>query len=194
MSRKIKLNIAVFLVACVLYGCAPKEAELIVDYDASKESTESQTLGTTEYSGNEKIAVYVCGAVENPGVYYLDSGTIKADALALAGGLLADAARDYVNLAEKTADGERIYFPYQEELETGVLSDGGSIEADGRVNINTADEEQLMTLPGIGSSKARDIIKYREENGMYSCIEDIMNVPGIKEGVYNAIADSIVAK
>lgn len=193
MSGKMKLNIVMFLVACALYGCGSGKAELIVDYEATEEP-ESYTSGTTEYSEDEKIAVYVCGAVKNPGVYYLESGAIKADALALAGGLLADAARDYVNLAEKPADGERVYFPYQEELDAGILSDGGSMEAEGRVNINTADEEQLMTLSGIGSSKARAIIKYREENGMYSCIEDIMNVPGIKEGVYNAIADSIVAK
>jgi competence protein ComEA len=150
----------------------------------------------------DELAVYVCGAVNVPGVYYFKAGDIKSAALEAAGGFADGAAADYVNLAEKLTDGEKLYFPYEEEVASGEIrydvSESGSEtvqdtsnEGSGKVNINTADKTELMTLPGIGESKANLIIDYRESNGSFGSIEDIMNINGIKDGVYGKIKEYI---
>ena len=118
------------------------------------------------------IYVHVCGAVNKPGVYSLPAGSRVADAVLCAGDFSPKAARDYLNLAKKIADGQKIYVPDVEEAETFLAEgtapegDGGSISADGEgnpkisaddvgyVDINTAGEEEFMTLPGIGKAKA----------------------------------------
>ena len=94
-----------------------------------------------------------------------------------------------LNQAEKLSDGQKIYVPTISESEESDNASG--ISADGKVNINRATAEELMTLPGIGESKANDIISYRETNGSFAKIEDIMNIPGIKDGVFNKISGSI---
>jgi competence protein ComEA len=156
-------------------------------------------------SQSDKLAVYVCGAVAAPGVYYFDSGDIKSLALEAAGGFADGAAADYVNLAEKLQDGEKLYFPYEAEVEaedikydtaSGTVMDeaaaqGTESTSSGKVNINTADKTELMTLPGIGESKAELIVSYRESNGSFGNIEDIMKINGIKDGVYGKIKDYI---
>ena len=162
-----------------------------------------QTVGTdmTEAAAvtDERVAVHVCGAVLYPGVYYLDPGSIRQEALDAAGGFAEDAAMDYVNLAAQISAGEKLYIPYADEVsgqETPVPemneNMSGTEAASGKVNLNTAAKEELMTLPGIGESKADAIIQYREETGLFQDIEDIMLVPGIKEGTYNNIKEYIV--
>ena len=153
--------------------------------------------GDTETIVEENVPVHVCGAVNSPGLYYMPEDSLKADALSMAGGFTLDAAVDYVNLAEMITYGEKIYFPYSYELEDGYnLNDQGLGQGDDAtsnlVNINTATKDELMTLPGIGESKAEAIIKYRESNGPFQSTEDITNIPGIKEGVYNNIKEHIV--
>ena len=102
-----------------------------------------------------------------------------------AGGFTEEAATTYVNQAEIVRDEERIYIPTQNEaLELQVLDDG-------KVNLNTATKEELMTIPGVGESKADSIVQYREEIGKFQTIEDIMNVSGIKEGLFQKIKDYI---
>lgn len=156
----------------------------------------SELVDDVGHSGNQSdtVPVYVCGAVNNPGVYYLSPDSLKADALHMAGGLTPDAATYYVNLAETVASGEKIYFPYADEVADSVnvsQNDNGQ-DNSGKININTATKEELMTLPGIGESKACAIIRYREEYGPFQTIEDITNISGIKEGVYNNIRDYII--
>lgn len=145
-------------------------------------------------------AVYVCGAVVHPGVYYLEQGSIVQDALNAAGGFDGDAAEAYVNLAAAITDGEKIYVPYTDEV-VGIsgaepagtvdVADVGNKEGNAKVNINTATRDELMTLPGIGGSKADAIIQYRESSGPFRCIEDIMKVNGIKEGTYENIKECV---
>ena len=139
------------------------------------------------------IYVYVCGAVNSPGVVVLQEGSRVEAALEAAGGFRQDAGKDHVNLAAKVSDGERLYFPTEEETAglSAELPEGGG---DGLININMADEAALCTLSGIGESRARDIVRYREENGPFESCEDIMNVPGIKSGVYGKIKDRIKAE
>ena len=97
-----------------------------------------------------------------------------------------------LNLAELLRDGQKIYVPSYEETATWSeteLSDE-QIEND-RVNINQASKDALMTLSGIGESKADAIIRYRDEHGAFGSIEELMDVPGIKEGTYSKIKDRI---
>lgn len=170
-----------------------------------------------EFSGDgvqPKASIYVdvCGAVASPGVYELEAESRVFQAIDAAGGLLADAAGEYVNRAGYLEDGQQIYIPTREEAEnhpsllspleqnlsagnTGSSSsDTGSSEASGKINLNTADEAALTTLTGIGASKAQAILAYREEHGGFSAIEEILNVPGIKEGTFVKIKDNIAVE
>ena len=164
-------------------------------------NVESQESGETE--GNSKISdesrqeemmirVYVCGAVENPGVVDVPEGSRAEDALSAAGGFAQDAAREAVNLADWVTDGQMLYFPTKEEAEE--LAARKESEAAGLVNINTADAAQLCTLPGIGESRAADIVAYREKNGPFESCEDIMKVPGIKTSAFEKICDKITVQ
>ncbi len=147
---------------------------------------------TPEEEAMEEICVYVCGAVEAPGVVFLPQGSRAADALDAAGGFAGDAAEEAVNLAAKVSDGDQLYFPGVEEYSAPEAQ--GENAGDGLVNINTADSGQLCTLPGIGASRAADIIAYREAHGGFGACEDIMQVPGIKESVYGKISHMITVK
>lgn len=148
-----------------------------------------------------QVAVYVCGAVERPGIVYLSEGSRKAEALEAAGGFSEDADRNYVNLAAKIKDGEQIYFPtlaeglvserLVSEAEKTVPGEAGGKEEGAAVNLNTADVAALCTLTGIGEARARDIIRYREQNGRFERREDIMKVSGIKESTYEKIKEQI---
>ena len=135
------------------------------------------------------ICVYVCGAVETPGIVFLPEGSRAADALEAAGGFASHAAVDAVNLAAKISDGEKLYFPDCEEYRAQAEKQASA--SAGLVNINTADAAQLCTLPGIGESRAADIIAYSAALSGYAYSGVIMNVSGIKESVYNKISDKI---
>ena len=139
--------------------------------------------------------VYVCGAVESPGVYELRADARVIEAISSAGGITEDAAPDAVNQARVIADGEQIYVPTVEEAASQQTGVGGTTVTKGtesvKVNINTAGKEELMTLTGIGEAKADDILKYREEHGSFGSIEELMQINGIKEGVFNKIKDDI---
>lgn len=164
---------------------------------AGGEAGES-SAGTGENltESSAQVAVYVCGAVERPGIVYLPEGSRKAEALEAAGGFSEDADRNYVNLAAKIKDGEQIYFPtlaegLVSEAEKTVPGAAGGKEEGAAVNLNTADVAALCTLTGIGEARARDIIRYREQNGRFERREDIMKVSGIKESTYEKIKEQI---
>ena len=166
-------------------------------------SSEDPATGTPEKEEESsaetaETVVYVCGAVAKEGVYTLPEGSRKEDALKAAGGYSPSAARGIVNLAEILTDGERIWFPTKEEAEketAGTSADDspgdGKNESSGRININTAGVGELTTLTGIGETRAEEILRYREKNGPFKKPEDLMKVPGIKEGTYRKISDRI---
>ena len=114
----------------------------------------------------------------------------------MAGGLLENARSDAVNLAEVLTDGQKLHIPYigdtavAEASEQAAGADSNEA-ADTTVNINTATVDMLMTLKGIGQTRAEDIIAYREKHGSFQKKEDIMNVDGIKQGTYDKIKDNI---
>ena len=138
--------------------------------------------------------VHICGQVKEPGVYELPEGSRVYEAVEAAGGFTEEAAAEALNLAEKIMDGMKITVYDREEartLEASGTSEGGGPGSRGLVNLNTASKEALMTLSGIGESKAEDIIRYREESGGFKKIEDIMKVPGIKNAGFQKIKDRI---
>ena len=141
----------------------------------------------------EELCVHVCGAVKVPGVYRLPAGSRLYEAIQLAGGMTEEASEEALNQAALVEDGQQIYIPTKEEVSSpGNGLAGQSPEADdGKININTADKEQLMTLTGIGDAKAELIIQYREEHGGFQSIEELMEIDGIKEGVFQKISGQI---
>ena len=217
--RKITEIGMLLLLFCSLCGCGErKEAEQLIGTaaeaavlgeeqtgSAGGEAGESSAgiAGTGENltESSAQVAVYVCGAVERPGIVYLPEGSRKAEALEAAGGFSEDADRNYVNLAAKIKDGEQIYFPtlaeglvserLVSEAEKTVPGAAGGKEEGAAVNLNTADVAALCTLTGIGEARARDIIRYREQNGRFERREDIMKVSGIKESTYEKIKEQI---
>lgn len=158
----------------------------------SEEKTESVTSA-------DKIIVYVCGAVENPDVYELEPGARINDALEAAGGFSWDADMNMINLAEPVSDGQRVYFPVQGEDMTGDSQDmNAALETDiygddtSLVNINKAGVSELTQLPGIGETRAGQIVEYRENHGKFSSKEDLKNVSGIGDSTYEKLESHII--
>ncbi len=171
-----------------------------------------ETAGKPQDDGpfEQEVYVYVCGAVKNPGVYILSKTPRICDAVEAAGGFCENAAENYWNMAEIIADGQMIYVPTVEEAEErnwDVLGTELSAKtnddpadanpadgADGKINLNTASKEQLMRIPGIGEAKADSIISYREKNGAFSKVEEVMNISGIKDGLFEKMKEYITVE
>ena len=160
----------------------------------------SETQVEVDNSKAAGIYVYICGEVANPGVYELSEDSRIYEAVDAAGGFTENAARESINLASKVSDGMQITIYNKEEaasLPAGGTSAGknsGQDQMSGSsslVNLNTATKEELMTLKGIGESKAEDIIRYRKKSGGFKKIEDIMKISGIKDAGFQKIKDSI---
>ena len=167
-----------------------------VTYDEETADTSTGTASDDEEPQEyEAAAVHVCGAVRNSGVYLLAAGSRTADAIEAAGGFSEDADEDYLNLASFVADGSKIYVPTVEESvsmpDPKASSEGFFNSNSHLININTADEKTLKTIAGIGDSRARDIINYRETHGEFKTVEDIMKVSGIKKKLFEKIKDLI---
>ncbi len=148
------------------------------------------------------IEVHVVGGVVHPGVYKLPDGSRVQDAIDAAGGLLSDANTSAINLAAKLEDGQQVQIGGG--AGAGTPSAGGTSvpftviqtpDTGGSngdlVDLNTATLAQLESLPGIGPTTAQSIIDYRDQNGPFVQIEDIMNVPGIGPSTFNSIQDLI---
>ena len=138
----------------------------------------------------DALAEQGVGCVNSP--EEVPEGSRAAEALELAGGMTTEADPFYVNLAEIVTDGQKLYFPTASEAEE--LEAAGKAAEEGLVNINTASAEELCTLPGIGASRAADIVRYREKNGAFQTKEDIMKVSGIKQNAYDKLCDRITVQ
>jgi len=188
-----------WLVMQLLCGCSAKEEVFTLEQvltESGSESTKEWTEGSEESGTGVReeteqavIYVHVCGEVCLPGVVSVPAGSRAEEAIAAAGGFTMQANRDYWNLAAMLTDGEQLYIPAIGE----EVSRTGSSEA-GLVDLNTADRKELCTLPGIGESRAADIIAYREEYGAFTCTADIMKVSGIKNSTYDKIKDLITVR
>ena len=144
---------------------------------------------------NNKIAVYVSGAVKSPGVYYLYKNSRVYNLLDICGGIADNADITKLNLAQKLVDEDKIEVPIKVEQKDSEDEEGDiEDEASDLININNASETELETLNGIGEATAKKIVEYREKNGKFDTIEDIMEVPGIGESKYNNIKENICVK
>lgn len=218
-KKIVKVSIAIVLIGLVCLVCyflsynskstgislSDDSEERVVEKSDIEESDSIQEasldLGNSEKTSTsveqKSIAVHVCGQVKNAGVYTLAQGARVSDAIDAAGGLTKEAAGDFINQAQKLEDEQQVYVPSQEEAKESpkvVQQETNNVshsENNGLVNINQATKEELMTLPGIGEAKADMIITYREEHGKFASIEDIKNISGIKDGVFNKICDLI---
>ncbi|MBP3235336.1 MAG: helix-hairpin-helix domain-containing protein [Eubacterium sp.] len=175
--------------------------------ESPKEASDDASESEITTGSNDSVYVYICGAVVNEGVYKLPSDSRVVDAVNKAGGMNEDACQGFVNLAEKLSDGEKIYIPTAEEIESEDIRVGinsfesisssenssseDSVSEDGRVNINRATKQELMTLSGIGESKAEDIISYREASGGFNSIQELTNVNGIGTATFDKLKDKI---
>ena len=227
MKRKWKITVGILTVLfCMLIGCERKAAEeqlLLVSVE-EQQGNIAEEAGVSEVSKSdsqaepeaergaapedvqeaeasqteEMLVIHICGAVAEPGVYLLESGSRIYQAVEAAGGFLEEAGEEYLNLADLLSDGQKVYIPTVQEAEEENRSKDAKEEAltdsvdAQKININTASAELLCTLPGVGSSKAEKIIAYRETYGAFKATEDIMNVEGIKDGVFRKIKDRII--
>ena len=195
MNRIIKLlkTAVLVIMLTICAGCDDtgiRVARQDVSEEMSREDTDealSEEADTAEAEEPDEICIFICGAVRSEGIYYVPAGSRINDVLLAAGGFSDKACTSAVNLAEPVSDGERIYIPEEgEEIATELTA-----TETGRVNINTAGKEELMTLPGIGDTRAEDIISYREQHGEFAQVEDLMKVNGIKEGTFNKLKDKV---
>ncbi len=211
-SRQRKILPVILLVTVLLTGCGEKEqlwSELEKEAgegieESRAEVSSGEVLPEKELSSGEAadeseklpavIFVHVCGAVKNPGVYELPAGSRGMDAVEAASGFSEDACQEYTNLAVLLTDGSMLRIPTREEASlweeeglTGEESNGTAAGESGLVNLNTADAAQLCSLSGIGESRARDIISYREAHGGFKEKEEIMQVSGIGQKIYEKI-------
>ena len=189
-----------------MYSDASGSADESVNEDANKSADMNEDGNAEVSTPDSTVCVYVCGAVKNPGLYTLPNESRAMAAVEAAGGFREEAADDVINLAQTLEDGSMIRIPTKDEAAgnafsegeyistpnagiTGTSGDSGS--ADKRVNINTADASGLCEIPGIGEVRAKAILDYRNECGNFSRVEDLMNVPGIKEGTFEKIKDYV---
>ena len=182
--------------------------------EPSAGSTDRTELSDASSEEAKTLVVHICGAVSAPGVYELPAGSRIIDAVEAGGGFLPEADEACCNLAEKIVDGCQIYIMTKTEscadgqtekkagiqtspdsdmqtTDRNVRSNSAPALENGLVNLNTADVAALMTLPGIGESRAKAIISYREQHGAFAQIEDIMKISGIKQAAFSKIKDKI---
>lgn len=216
----ISVIIVFVMVSGILYGSWEHETgeEFVLEYVNDADSLENSgpslaisdslssdlmnkdsngTIGQDENPGSQsliirgRVFVHIHGAVVSEGVYELNSGSRVYQALEMAGGLTSEGSSKTVNQARVLVDGESIYFPTKEEESVMVLAAEEAEANDPRIDINKASKSELMDLPGIGDTKARSIIAYRQLNGSFKQTEEIMGVSGIKESLYESIKDLI---
>ena len=177
-------------------------------------STDRTELSDASSEEAKTLVVHICGAVSAPGVYELPAGSRIIDAVEAGGGFLPEADEACCNLAEEIVDGCQIYIMTKSEscadgqaekkagiqtspdsdmqtTDRNVRSNSAPALENGLVNLNTADIAALTTLPGIGESRAKAIISYREQHGAFAQIEDIMKISGIKQAAFSKIKDKI---
>ena len=175
------ITIGIILIALLVWGAVRHQQE-----KASTLLPENKEVTEESADSAGKIMVHVAGAVNAPGVYTLPEGSRVIDAIESAGGLAPDADQDALNLAAVVEDASKITVP-----NTNSEGTDESGNANGLVNINQADKETLMTLPGIGEVLAQNIINYREKNGGFTSLEELKEVNRIGDKLYEQIADLI---
>lgn len=190
-NKELIIKVGVILLTVVLAF-----ALFMFKSDKGGEVEAEESIVTEEIKA-ASIFVDIGGEVMTPTVAELPEGSRVADAIEAAGGLTDKADLSDINRAAFISDGEKIFIPSVDE-KSGYGADGssdalsgGSYSSDGKININTADSQQLQQLTGVGPATAEKIIAYRTENGRFKSIEDIKNVSGIGDKTFEKFKDSI---
>jgi len=211
MKKRARLIILwVVVTTAFLVACNRTSKEPLVplseefSFEASSDTELVAEEADTDTEGEkQQVVVHICGAVKHSGVYELPVGSRYCDAVAIAGGFTEQADTEYLNMAKLLEDGMQLKIPTIEEVKSAeeqgvVFLEDGTLESrvakDGLIDINHADISDLCSLPGIGESRAESIIAYRQEHGDFQQKEDIMNVAGIKSGMYEQIQSLITVK
>ena len=211
-NKKIIIFIIILItLSFIIYKMFIKKENLIEEINTNiLENTEENDISNKEKNNaNEKIIVYITGENSNPGLYELEENSRIADCIEKAGGTKEKADITNINLATILEDGEKIYIPAKDEENAQEKTNNKSEEKNNnnitsktviennvnkkntKVNINTATQTELESLPGIGSSIATKIIEYRKENGKFKNIEEIKKINGIGENKYKKIRELI---
>lgn len=187
----IIISIILIIIACIYFFTHTDDTITVTSNDLFIENISNN-------SENKKITIHITGEINNPGIVYLNSDSRIIDAINAAGGSTDIADLNKINLAYPLQDGQKIYVPsiYDEDISNYITNSAGNNVLDDEnnistININTATQSELESLPGIGESTAKKIIDYRNQNGKFKQIEDIMNVSGIGESKFNNIKDKI---
>ena len=195
-QKIVLIFVSIFIVCIAYYINTSQQKENIIN---SEDTVEENKINTEE----EKIVVHISGAVNKEGVIEILSTARIKDAIEMAGGVKENADLTNINLAQVLEDGVKIYIPIKEEqvleekTSKNVEVNNIKLEDSNKtniVNINTANQTQLETLPGIGASTALKIINYRKQNGKFNNIEDIKQVSGMGESKFNKIKNFIKVK
>lgn len=193
MIERLKNNWLIFVIGIVMIVIL-----FIINSDVFNHSeannypiiSSAHNLEVEDTSLETTVIVDVKGAVNHPGVYEVDQDVRINDVIKMAGGFSENADEVTVNLAQKVYDELVIFVPEKGETETAVNIEGGQAVS-GAIRINYATREEIETLPGIGPSKAAAIIKYREENGHFQTIDDLLEISGIGKKTLENMEDEI---
>lgn len=194
LSKREKIGLCVFSVIIVFiisfnyYKNKRNSLETVII-----EKNEVNKKDVKAIEENETITVYICGEIKKPGVYTLKKGERLARLVQLSDGFTENADTTLINLAARLKDEDFIRIPPKNNLRTNNLSQGMQIKSlsEEKININTANKEQLKSLPRIGEALAQRIIDFREKNGLFNKIEDIKKVSGIGDKMFESIKDKI---
>lgn len=210
LKNKIIIAVGAIIIAITVgiyfYKTTKDNSEIEITEDNLTTNTAVENSNET-VEENNKIVVHITGEVNYPGVVVLKEGARVVDAIEAGGGETDEADLSSLNLAYMLSDGEKIYVPNKEETsqesqereyitsakdnseqsEKGAKSTGTNF----KININTAKQEELTQITGIGESTAKKIIEYRTQNGKFKSIEDIKNIPGIGDSKFNAMKEEI---
>ena len=193
-KKVIIIVLIIFIIIILVFFNNKEEVEII-------QEIEEDVIEKNDVEEINKIIVHITGCVTNPGVIEIEEGARIVDAIELAGGITEEADISKVNLAYIIKDAQKIYIPSiydQNNIEYITTQNGDNViiednkKGENRmININTAMQTELETLPGIGPSTALKIINYREDNGKFNSIEEIKQVPGIGDSKFSNIKDMI---
>lgn len=208
--KKINKKVIIVIIAATIILILIHE-KLIKNEDFIETNIDLNIMQTEENviddENSGKIIIYITGEIQKEGVYELKENSRVLDAIEIAGGLKENANIEDINLAQILEDESKIYIPNKNDENikndnqnnidniskntTETIKKDGTIIKSEKININTASQTELETLPGIGPSTALKIVNYRKEKGKFKNIEDIKNVSGIGESKFSKIKDLI---
>lgn len=196
IRKEIGFYLYMLCLIMTLTACQSEKDELLLEQIEEQTEQATQEEVTTMAT---LIYVYVCGAVKHPDVYALKPDARVNDVVKKAGGFLEKADKNGVNLAQKVSDGEQIYIPKigeqaEQRIGSSMQTQTIASQSDQKIDLNLATKEQLMTLTGIGEAKANAILNYRQEHGKFQTIEELKEIRGIKDGVFQKIKELIIVR